>query len=202
MGGKKIKELELVDLLKERWNVTKFKDKKIDEDDLEKILEAAKWSPSSGNLQPWELIVVKDSETREKIGQIHAKAMSGSGDIENIPDRYLDPPVLIALSVNTSVKEKYPEIFSRDFLINASVGTLIQNMWLMATSLGLGMGMGSQPENAQEGLKELLNVPENMWVPEVIQLGYPDMERKETERREISEFVHYEELDQSKLRDF
>ncbi len=192
---------ELLNLIKRRWNVTKFKSDPVSDDDLEKILESARWAPSSGNTQPWELIIIKNQETKEKIAKIHARAMSGSEKIEKLPDRYLDPPILIAVCIDTRIKENYPDIFSRKYLINASTGTLLQNMWLAVTSLGLGVGMGTQPLSAQEELKELLGVPEHLWIPEIIQIGYPATDRIETDRRDLQEFTHREKLEKSKLRE-
>lgn len=191
---------DLLKLIKLRSNVVKFKSDPVSDEDLEKILEAARWAPSSGNTQPWELIIIKNQETKENIAKIHARAMSGSEKIKKLPDRYLDPPILIAVCIDTRIKEKYPDLFSREFLIDGSTGCLFQNMWLTATSLGLGMGMGSQPLSAQEELRELLEVPEYLWIPEIIQIGYPATDRIETDRRDLQEFTHREKLEESKLR--
>jgi len=40
-----------------------------DDEALARLLEAAKWVPSAANLQPWEVIVVRDSDTKEKVVQ-------------------------------------------------------------------------------------------------------------------------------------
>lgn len=186
--------------MRKRRNVVKFKPEPVEEEDLEEILEASRWASSSGNTQPWELIIVRDPETQRKIAEIHARAMSDSNEVGELPDRYLDPPILIALCLDTRVKDNFPDLFSKDFLVYASAGALIQNMWLAVTSLGLGMGMGSQPVSAQGELRELLEIPEYLWVPEIIQIGYPKTEGAPTERREEQEFVHREKLDKSKLR--
>ncbi len=190
----------LIDVIQKRWNVTEFKSDSINEEDIENILEAARWAPSAGNGQPWELIVIKNLHTKKEIAKIHASAMSGSKKAEELPASYLNPPVLIAICVDIRIKDKYPDVFSKEFLIYASIGALIENIWLAATSLGLGMGMGSQPLSAQDELKDLLGLVKYLWIPEVLQIGYPAKERTETERRELREFVHREKIDRKKLR--
>jgi len=194
-----LKTGELIDLMKKRGNVTRFKKDPLKPEDLEKILEAARWTPSAGNAQPWELIVIEDYETKKEISRIHSIAM-GSMEEEEFPKNYLHPAVLIAVCIDNRIKDNYPDLFSGDFLINASIGALIQNIWLAVSTLNLGMGMGSQPLSAQDELRELLDVPEYLWIPEIIQVGYPAEEIMETDRREIQEFVHREKLDRSKLK--
>ena len=190
---------ELIELMKKRGNVTRFKRDSLNPEDLEKILEAARWAPSAGNAQPWELIVIEDFETKKEISRIHSAAM-GSMEEEEYPKNYLHPAVLIAVCLDSRVKDKYPGLFSTEFLLNASLGAMIQNMWLAVSSLNLGMGMGSQPLSAQDELRELLDVPEYLWIPEIIQIGYPAEEITETSRRETREFIHREKLDRSKLK--
>src|SRR5512135_2258022 len=40
-----------------------------DDGALARILEAARWAPSAANLQPWEVIVIRDGETKERVVQ-------------------------------------------------------------------------------------------------------------------------------------
>lgn len=190
----------LINIIQKRGNVTQFKRDPIKQEDLDQILEAARWAPSAGNAQPWELIVIRDSDTKKEIAKIHADAVSSSEEPEELSDSYLDPSILIGVCIDTRIKEKYPDLFCKAFLVYASIGTLIQNMWLAVSSLGLGMGMGSQPLSAQDELKELLDLPDYFWVPEIIQIGYKAEETVESKRREVQKFTHKEKLDRSKIR--
>jgi len=47
-----------------------LKDKPVPDELIEKILEAARWAPSAENSQPWEFLVIRDLEIREKIVEI------------------------------------------------------------------------------------------------------------------------------------
>jgi len=59
--------LELLNIIKSRRSVRRFKDEKIPKERLMKILEAGIWAPSGSNIQPWEFILVTGNDTIEKI---------------------------------------------------------------------------------------------------------------------------------------
>lgn len=57
-------------LLKKRWSPRAFDSKLIEEEKLRNILEAARWSPSASNIQPWVFFLgIKGDETYDKIYQ-------------------------------------------------------------------------------------------------------------------------------------
>ena len=59
-----------------------LRDEPVPDDLIEKILEAARWAPSAGNSQPWEFLVVRDLESREKIVEIFKTQMRDKIEIE------------------------------------------------------------------------------------------------------------------------
>lgn len=73
-------------LAKTRKTTYEFSDKKVKDSDIKKILEAARWSPSCSNVQPWKFIVVKD---KERISKLMKTASYGAF--------HDDPPLIIAL---------------------------------------------------------------------------------------------------------
>ena len=58
---------EVLNFLKTRRSIRKYEDRLVPEEALEKILEAVQWSQSWANTQCWEVIVVKDPETRLRL---------------------------------------------------------------------------------------------------------------------------------------
>ncbi len=52
----------LLELVKERRSIRKFKPDPIPDEYVDKIIEAARWAPSGGNSPPWEFIVIKKQE--------------------------------------------------------------------------------------------------------------------------------------------
>ncbi|MCG2821432.1 MAG: nitroreductase family protein, partial [Candidatus Atribacteria bacterium] len=57
---------DILNLIKTRRSVRKYKSQEVPEECLNKILGATRWSPSAANRQPWRFIVVRDKETRKK----------------------------------------------------------------------------------------------------------------------------------------
>jgi len=56
---------DVLNLLKSRRSIRKYKQQPIEEEKIEKCLEAARWAPSAMNRQPWEFIIVKKENTRK-----------------------------------------------------------------------------------------------------------------------------------------
>ena len=59
--------MDLFDAIYNRRSIRKFSDKEVPNDDLYKILDAARWAPSACNQQLWNFIIVKEKETKEKL---------------------------------------------------------------------------------------------------------------------------------------
>ncbi|MGV9172244.1 MAG: nitroreductase family protein [Promethearchaeia archaeon] len=188
---------DLIELIKKRWTARKFKSKPVAENDLKLILEAGRWAPSGGNKQPWELIIIKDPQLKQKIAEAYAEGLN----LESLPERYLSPPILIAVCIESRITRSYPNMMPAKFIVFGSIGTMVQNMCLVATSLGLSLSWGTQPKKIQGKLRKLLKIPEYINIPDILQLGYPAQERHSTNRREIKEFTHINTMDSSKLRD-
>lgn len=126
-----------------------FIDKPIENDVLEKILQAASLAPSVGFSQPWEFVIVRDDEIKKQVAQSfeleNAKAEQLFTDekqklyaklkLEGI----LEAPINIAVVYKPSNK---PVLGQNSMLETGeySVVCAIQNMWLMARALNVGIG--------------------------------------------------------------
>jgi nitroreductase/ubiquinone/menaquinone biosynthesis C-methylase UbiE len=64
-------DMDLDEAIRQRRSIRKFKSRvPIPREDIEAIIEAGSWAPSSTNIQPWRFIVVEDSETIAKMAQV------------------------------------------------------------------------------------------------------------------------------------
>ncbi len=188
---------ELIELMKKRWTARNFESRKVSDNDLEKILEAGRWAPSGGNKQPWELVVIRDEETKEKIARLYSNAMG----LDHPSERYTSPPVLIAVCIDTRTIDSYPDMMPANFIAYASVGSMVQNMGLAAALMGIVVSWGTQPMGIHDELRELLSLPGYIYIPDILQVGYPAQDRHLTGRREVDEFAHHDKMDETKLRD-
>ncbi|MBU5678498.1 MAG: nitroreductase family protein [Candidatus Aenigmatarchaeota archaeon] len=179
--------METIECIKTRKSVRKFKKKDIEKEKLIKILEAAINAPSSGNLQNWEFIIVRDEENKKHV----AKAALNQNFIADAS------VVIIACSNNDKI------IFygkrGRDLYAIENVSAAIQNILLAANDLGIGScWVGAFDEKE---LKKILEIPENVRPLAIIPLGYPDENPEKPVRRSLSQVV-FEEKYGKKLKIF
>ena len=59
--------MDLLELLKKRYSVRKFEDKKVEKEKLDLILEAARVAPTACNFQPQRILVLDNEESLEKL---------------------------------------------------------------------------------------------------------------------------------------
>ena len=205
---------ELCELAMNRRSIRGYqKDKEVPEEVIRKILEIARWAPSGGNGQPWEFIVIRDKETRDKIADLFLKQqehkkemeMAVRGDAKMTGAGFRNAPVHIVVLGDPRVNESYP-IRTREEKSDSHFYTGLGNATLLihlaATSLGLGsqyVSDASSPYMATM-LKVLLGVPEPLKIYHLIPIGYPAGSVDPRPRRELDEIVHYEKYDRNKFR--
>ena len=103
-----------------------------------------------------------------------------------------DVPVLLLVLYDPNRRAPASE---GDFLGVMSLGFMIENMWLMATALGLGLHIVSPlaDEPVSSEIKKILDIPENLKITLGCRLGY--LKTEETHqpriRRNIEDFVSY-----------
>ena len=132
--------------------VRQFADREIPDDVLRDILDAGRWTGSSKNTQPWDLVVVKNRETLAalaKLGQF-AGHLAGAR-------------LAIALVMRGD-----------DAWSGMDEGRLMQNLMLAAWAHGVGSCIGSIfPRANEQRARELLGIPEGRYLRTMLSIGYP-----------------------------
>ena len=62
--------MEQLNLIKKRKSIRAYKNDIVSEEDIQTLLEAARWAPSAGNKQPVEIVIVKSVEQKEKLIEV------------------------------------------------------------------------------------------------------------------------------------
>jgi len=167
---------EIVNAIKNRRSIRKFRNVPLEDEKLAVILEAGRWAPSLGNSQPWSFIVVRDQEIKKKLA------------IATNHDSIVDSSVAIAISVDPGIDGIHP-------LEDGSAAC--QNMALAAYSLGLGSyWIGVCNTAAEAKVREILKVPDAHRVTSILPVGYA-AESVTKRRKELGELVYYEEYGRS-----
>ena len=198
--------LSLLDIIKSRRSIRRFKHESVPKEYLDMILEAARWAPSAGNHQPWRFIIVKDAKTIEKIGEIYqdiraddVKGISrNSEDYKRISERirtnffkniFSTAPILIVVCANAE-----QSFSSRTWAMDCAIAT--QNILLMAHALGLGSVIidFQRPEHESQlkEARELLGILGNIKFMFILPIGYPGEEPVSRPRMELSQIIYQE----------
>lgn len=172
-------------LIKSRRSIRHFQDRDVPRELLDQVLEAVRWTPSWANTQCWEVIVVQNAETRQRLRETTGKGNPGS-------EALLQAPVVLAmcgkLHVSGFYKNQATTRHGDWFMFDLGLAT--QNLCLMAHHLGLGTVILGLFDQARA--KEILQVPDDYELLVLIPLGYPDRVTGPPKRKEISRFTHLE----------
>ncbi|MEM2891710.1 MAG: nitroreductase family protein [Thermoplasmata archaeon] len=169
--------MDLMEAIKTRRSIRRYKQAPIPEALLKEVLNAARLAPSADNAQPWRIIVVLDEQTKLRL----AGACNGQKFIAEAP------VVLVACGVPD---EAFPTIggYMNSHVIDASVA--LDHLTLVAHSKGLGTcWIGAFKE---EKVKEILGIPEDIRVVALTPLGYPAEVPERTPRKNLEDLVMYE----------
>lgn len=167
--------MDVMTAIRTRRSIRAYKDKPIEDEKLEAVLEAGRLAPSAANRQEWKYVVVKDKALREKlvdiangqrfVGQASAVIVACAEQTNHVmPCGELSYPVDVAISVD--------------------------HITLAAAEQGLGtcwIGAFKQDE-----IKQLLDIPEEVKVVVLLTIGYPDISPPLKPRKSLQEMVVYD----------
>ena len=171
------------DIIKQRRSIRRFQDRAIAAETLTELFDAARYSPSWGNLQCWELVVVQEPEVKKRLAGLLSTKNPATKCTETAP-------VLLGICGDPQKSGFYKGVqvtrYQHWFLFD--LGIISQTICLKAWELGLGtVIVGSFDHKAAE---EVLQVPDGQELVTIIVLGYPDHEPPAPNRREVAEFGH------------
>lgn len=215
--------LEVLKLIQERQSgrVPYDSGRPVTKQDLRQILEAARWAPTPHNMQNFEVVIVDDKKLLESLGSMR-RSTSGSFVQENYQnvDAYASSeeellrkkvgllvdtyekvrssqgraiqtgPVLGVVTYNPN---KRPPGSEGDFLTTIGLGCVLENMWLMAHSLGISFQVMSSLRGREKEVKKILDIPEYLKIAFGFRLGYAAHTPTKylRVRREVEDFTHH-----------
>lgn len=183
--------MTLMDIIKARHSIRKYKDEQISRADLEKILEAGNFAPNAGGGQRSMLVAIHNKELATHIGKMNmanfdrthlagnyvSKEQPSTIDDPTIRNRFYDAPTVVC-------------VFSQDnFLFKiADAFCMMENMVLQATELGIAsciVSRGYETFDSEEGRRWMREweVPEEYACQGFVILGYIDGEQPHTKPR-------------------
>lgn len=182
--------MNVMDAIKGRRSIRKYKSDDVSDKDLDTILEAARWAPSWANTQCARWIVVKDHDTKAKLQETLTPTNVAREAMVTAP------VVLVACAEmsRSGFKKGEPVTDKGDWWYMFDTALAAQNVTLVAHSLGLGtVHVGLLDAKKAE---QILGVPEGIRIVELIPLGYPNEQPKGPGRKELGEIVFKERYGQ------
>ncbi|MFO8034369.1 MAG: nitroreductase family protein [Candidatus Bipolaricaulota bacterium] len=176
-------ENQVLQTIKGRRSVHRFKQDPVTDEQLNSILEAGRWAPSFANTQPWSFLVIKDPNTKEDLMEVVERVTIAREGVSQAP-------VLVAVLAD-------PLRDPRHYLEAAAVAA--HNMTLAAQSLGLGsywIGMydpSGGRNTAEAKMKKLLGVPREFRLVALLPIGVP-AQVPEKDREPLRSTVRYEKF--------
>jgi nitroreductase len=113
---------DVLDVLKNRRSIRKFKSEQIKKDELDAVLEAGTFAPTGGGAQSPVIIAVQNPATVEELAKMNAKVMGSSGN------PYYGAPTIVLVLASPKARATYVE----------DGACVLQNMMIAAHAIGLG----------------------------------------------------------------
>lgn len=167
--------METWDAIRARRNVRAFQERAIDDEDLDRILEAARRTPSAANRQRWDFVVCTDRSQLEELSTV----WRGAGHVAT-------SAATVALVGPVADDEATQRSIEYD------LGQATMSIMLAAADLGIGSGHASVGD--QDLARRLLGLPQDHYCGRLIALGYPAdrplTPLRRPDRRPFAEVVH------------
>jgi len=166
-------ENNLLNVINSRRSVRKYTTETVSETDIREILEAAMNAPSAGNEQAWQFIVLTDKKVMEEFSKLN----------QNVG--YLKNAAAAILVCGDITLEKYAGYHFHDCC------AATENILLAIHAKGLGGVWGAIFPNIVEGIRSLLNLPDNLIPVSVIPFGHFDGKTQKPETRFDEKKIHW-----------
>lgn len=179
--------MQLINGIKERRSIRKYKSVEVKKETIESILEAARFAPSWKNSQTARYIVVTDKSVKDYIAE------NGTLGFSKNKNNINSAPVLVALITEDKISgynpDGTPTTDKGEHWQSFDAGIACEAFCLSAYEYGLGtLIMGYFDETK---VSEILKLNENEKISALIALGYPDEEPKAPKRKEINDIVKF-----------
>ena len=177
--------MEVLEAIRSRRSIRKYKSDPVDDKTLETVLEAARQAPSWANTQCWRFVVVRNAETKGKLSDTLSETNPARDAVCNAPI------VIVACAEMDKAGYKDGQVTTdKGDWFMFDVALAMQNLVLAAHSLGLGTVYVGRFD--AEKVASILSLSKGYRVVAMTPLGYPAETKEPRPRKELKEFVHHD----------
>jgi len=166
--------MAVIDAIRRRYSCRAYQDKSIEWDKLDCILEAARLAPSAKNTQDWRFVVVTDRDIKRQVA-----------GTTNRPEVFEKAGVIIAACSNSDYVMRCGQAIGP-----IDVAIALEHISLQAADLGLGTCWIGSFDTGK--VRQILAIPDDIIIVELMALGYPAGSKPEPKREPIEKIVCYD----------
>ena len=166
--------MSVLETIRKRYSCRAYQQKAIEPDKLDMILEAARLAPSARNMQDWRFVVVTDSQIKHQVAAT-----------TNRPDVFAKAGAIIAACSNSDYVMRCGQAIGP-----IDVAIALEHICLQATDLGLGTCWIGSFDPLR--VRQILGIPDDIAVIELMTVGYPADSRPEPQREPMERIVSFE----------
>lgn len=166
--------MALLDIIHRRYSCRAYQDRPIEQQKLDAVFEAARLAPSAKNTQDWRFVVVTDVQTKRQVAAI-----------TNRPAVFEKAGAIIVACSNSNYVMQCGQAIAP-----IDVAIALEHIALQAAELGLGTCWIGSFDPAQ--VRQILNIPAEITIIELMALGYPADSKPEPRREPIDRIVCFE----------
>jgi nitroreductase len=167
--------MEYFELIEKRYSVRAYRSKPIEDEKLQKVLDAARIAPTAANKQPFRFIVIHTQGRESELKRIYSREWF-----------FKSPVVICACAVPN---EAWTRIDGKNY---SDVDTTIAMDHLILAAADQGLGTCWVAAFDPSAAREVLGLSENEEPIAFTPLGYPADEPKPKKRKALSELIRYE----------
>lgn len=163
--------MDFYDVIEQRFSVRKYESREIEEDKLQRVLQAGRRAPTARNRQEWKLIVVRNESLRQAVAK-------------GADQPFLAEAPVILAAVGLTPDDRMHCRIPTDPVDCAIV---LDHISLAAAAEGLGTCWIGHFD--QDVCREVLNVPPTAQIIELMPLGYPAVPHRMKERKPLEDLI-------------
>jgi nitroreductase len=166
--------MTVLEAIRKRYSCRAYQDRKIEREKLDTIFEAARLAPSARNMQDWRFVVVTDEEIKRQVAAT-----------TNRPTVFEKAGAIVAACSNSDYVMRCGQAIAP-----IDVAISLEHICLQATELGLGTCWIGSFDPAQ--VAQILDIPDDIAIIELMAIGYPADSKPEPKREPIEKIVCHE----------
>lgn len=175
---------KFLDVLLRRQSDRKYSNRQVEMEKLDRILSAARMSPSACNAQPWKFIVVNDNVLLGRLAEAASAKLIGMNTFAGQAPLMI---VIVRESANMTAKIG-STIKDKDYSL-IDIGIAAENICLQAEAEGLGSCMIGWFDEME--VRKILGIPGKKRVELIITIGYSLSEKRQKRRKETNEVISF-----------